>query len=382
MKAFIRISLVVGLTYAAVSFSGQGSAAISVRELRAAVTALVGAQPSVMLTTTFVRDVKQIIGDTTINTELEELLQIGNLQEVVWRLREVGFADRAQQLEKLLATVLQDEEIVTLDTQTRNRGYNLLHVVTFANGMQGAFDHKPYDWMKNDVALYHLDRLIGLDVVPLTASRKFTDVFVDEQLARESEFGALRLYTPVANADEIASLIVTRRKLGIDVSYQKIVQQLDYPRDGYYRIDVDRTYGDYESFVPDIHPKIRTLQFLTSDASLGHAGNYVFPLRGRSLAVNGEYAFKVGTDASAPSIEKAHVAALHEHPQDYFGDADFIARLEKITPKQLEESLFPAFKEDTECIKTGEFSRICTGLQQRIALFVDVVGGKNTTGDN
>ena len=340
MRAYVQIILVVWLTYTPVSF-GKGRVAITASELQAAITALVAAQPSITLSAALLHDIRQIIGDTTRDTEPEALLQEGNLQEVIWHLQDVGFADRALQLEKLLAALLQYEEIVTIDTHGRNRNYNLLHVVTFASGLRGVF--KNGHSASNEGAVYRFDKLIGLHVFPLTVSRLLTSNF-GNTILYIGEPGALQLYMPAAAASEIAELLAAKHDLDTDISYAQIVHMVDHLRNQH---DLDTDVSDtktvqrlyhllnkyyfnsteHKPFVPAVHPKIRTLQFLTRDTDASYPGNYMFPTRGRSFAIDGGYAFKAGT------TENKYVKDFIKHPHNYFSDADFIARLEKNYPR-------------------------------------------------
>ena len=61
-------------------------------------------------------------------------------------------------------------------------------------------------------------------------------------------------------------------------------------------------------------------------------------------------------------------------PQDYFSDADFLARLEKITLDQIEEALRPVLAEHTESSEVDSFKEVCAALKERIELYISVVG--------
>ena len=87
------------------------------------------------------------------------------------------------------------------------------------------------------------------------------------------------------------------------------------------------------------------------------------------------YCAASGGNHFLPIIEKSHVDNLHARPQDYFSDADFLARLEKITLDQIEEALRPILAEHTEASEADRFIKeISAVLKERFDLYISVVG--------
>ena len=136
---FFGIVLLLVVTSSS-GIANAGGNAISGRELQSALFALMSGQHTPSLSPWFKHKIEGIVGGTEIMAELEELLEGGYLQELIWRLQDVGYAGKAASLELLLSDVLEhEEEIISVETQVRSRGYKLLHVVRFANGVQGVF---------------------------------------------------------------------------------------------------------------------------------------------------------------------------------------------------------------------------------------------------
>lgn len=369
---YMRI-IVTTLLLGAFSRYGVGyanSSNISSRELRGAIFALMSGQHTPSLSSQFMRKAREIVGGTEIMVELEKLLEGGNFQEAIWRLQEVDYVDQAARLEQLLTDVLEHENIVDINTQVRSLGYNLLHVVRFTNGVLGVFKHSLIEEnVGREIAAYRFDKLLGLNVFPLTVSRKLDDNDIIRKLdVGIGRIGAMQLFMPrAADANEIAELIAIKRSLsvsedGLAFALARAVSDMhsDYP-----------AKDTYKSFVPLIPKKIRMLKFLTLDNDDIHGGNYMFPMQGRSFAIDGGNAFAVDTH---PDVEKAHIDSLRKHPQDYFSDADFLAELEKITLEQIEATLLPVLAEHTESDDTDMLKEICMSIKERIDLYVSIVG--------
>ena len=85
----------------------------------------------------FVKQIEKIIANKKPSEDYYDPLMGGNLQEIVWRLREHGDTDAADKIEKLLTSALQEEEIVKVEKTTGGKTELLL--LTFKNGMRGVF---------------------------------------------------------------------------------------------------------------------------------------------------------------------------------------------------------------------------------------------------
>ena len=354
------------------SIANASGKAISSRELQGALFALMSGQPTQSLSPQFRHKIEAIVGGTEIMGELAELLEGGYLQEMIWRLHDVGDADKAASLEQLLSDVLEHEEVAGVDTQVRSRGYNLLHVVSFTNGMRGVFKYAPMGdaIFVREEAAYRFDKFLGLNVFPLTVMREIDRT--DKELAKgASGFGAMQLFMPrAADAGEIAELIAIKLTLAISeddlafASAQEIAKKdSDHP-----------AKSNYESFVPPMPKKARTLQFLIRDKDILYEGNYMFPMKGRSFATDGGKAFKIGIKHFPTTVEKFHVDMLRAHPEDYFSDAYFLARLEKITLDQIEEVLHPVLAKHSEPSEADNFKEVYAAMKKRIDLYISVVG--------
>lgn len=372
MRSYLQIGILLMLVSIA---SLCGATAFGVSDVRRAVSMLMSTQSSTELSPTFVQSIMQIISGTEITAELEELLTDGYLQEVIWRLRDIGDVDRAVQLEQELLQVLAHDDIVDIDTQVRSRGHNFLHVVRFANGVRGVLKHGYSERSAGREELaYHFDRLVGLDVFPLTVFRKLEQDLDILQMFEITDkgWGAMQLFMPhAADAAEIAMFIALRRAAVYgDIRAWAFAGVPDELRK-------DKVLGNaYSSFIPPMQPRIGTLKFLIGDADDAHAGNYMFPVRGRSFTVDADFAFERDTLASSPIVDAEHINRLFDNPHEYFTDTDFIARLENLTLEQIEAALQPLIDKYTECTPSGSFAGVCIRLKERIEDFVDIVSGK------
>lgn len=352
----------------------SGIASARGNAIKGAIFALTSSQHTQSLSSSLMSKIKGIVGGTDIMDELEELLEGGYLQEVIWRLQDTGYASKAANLEQLLSDILAYEEIVSIDKQLRSRGYNLLYVVRFANGVQVVLKHARRSVMGSgkEAMAYRFDKLLGLNVFPLTVMKELDRNYVAKEFGvGASGVGAMQLFMPRAvDADEIAGLVALKRNLAVseDKSAFAAVQDI---------AELDSSHpakSNYKPFVPPMPKKVRTLKFLTRDRDASHGGNYMFPLRGRNFTIDGDKAFEIETRYFPPSIERSYVNKLRESPQDYFSDADFLSRLEKITLNQIEEALYPVFAKYTESIEDVWFKEVCASLKERIDLYIRVVG--------
>ena len=298
-------------------FAIQGSAALAAGAVRSApplreeiLAALGGKLRPNQLAAKFANSIAAMLYTTAVD---HELIEMGNLQEIIWQLQETGMPDQAAQLEQLLADTLMTEKIVSLEHI--GQGVAGARLVTFANGLRGVFKASR---ATHEVAMYRLDQLLGTHVFPITVMRTIGD-----------ETGSMQLF--IENAASAADIKEIRRK-----------------EDG----DMLR--------VPS-PAAINTLRLLGYDND-NHGHNYLFPIKGRVIAIDGDYAF---------SHRSRGWQGLWQHFREYLGQSEeeqlkhqpvymeyridpaFISRLEKITPEQIDAVLAPiiALDDDEELQK-------------------------------
>ena len=105
--------------------------------------------------------------NTALADEINELVEVGNLQEIIWRLREEGILDQADQFEKYLSDTLATAEII--GRRDIGVGKNNPQLVEFANGVRGVY--KSGNLRGREIAMYRLDQLIGTNAFPVTVER-------------------------------------------------------------------------------------------------------------------------------------------------------------------------------------------------------------------
>ncbi len=104
-----------------------------------------------------------------VDGDFQAYLEVGNIQEVIWQLRERGLVKHAATLEKLVTDVLQNAEMAVEDKRTFG-GITGARELEFTNGVRAVA--KSWDQAKA-IAMSELDKLIGTNIFPLTVHRKF-----------------------------------------------------------------------------------------------------------------------------------------------------------------------------------------------------------------
>ena len=243
----------------------------------------------------------------TVEVLPHALLEAGNLQEVIWQLQERGLSDRAQALEELLTETLEDGEVVSM--HDIGIGVTGARLVEFSNGLRGVFKNM---YFRSEVAMFELDKLIGLHVFPLTVLRTLHDEQGSMQLYIESSMSATeiqeQLWQEMASAED-------KRQLLLAISPSA---------------------------------KIRTLRLLGLDKDINPA-NRLFPLQGRQIAIDGGYSFY--TPGFGQEIAFRDFRA---DPVSYYTDPDFIEQLKKLTTKQMKwvvEPIRNAWADNSKKIK-------------------------------
>ncbi len=230
----------------------------------------------------------------------KELIQVGNLQEIIWQLQETGMLDQAAKLEQLLADTLTTEKIVSVERTSL--GTSGARLVSFANGLRGVYK---VSHAAHEEAMYRLDKLLGTHVFPITVMRTIGD-----------EIGSMQLF--IENAPSATDIKIMRRKSG----------------DG-------RSVSNSAA--------INTLRLLGHDSDYDNAQNTLFPIKGRAIAIDGGHAFL--PSKGWQGLWKHFREHLGQSDEEQFSDAqvyreyridlDFISRLEKITPEQIEVVIAP-----------------------------------------
>ncbi len=238
----------------------------------------------------FTDKMSAIIDATPIATELSDLVKVGGLQEVVWRLDEGGFATEATAMQELIEDVLTNAKIVSMDDQSLE-GSTGAQLLEFDSGLRGVF--KGY-W-EREVAVYRFDQLIGLNVFPITVPRRM-DGYQGN--------GSVQLFIDGANGDFHRQYASYAKLIGIP--------------------ETDRPYA-----------KNRTFSLLMLDID-SNPSNNLATISGRTMKIDAGQAFsnKYSADEIKENIKNAQ----------YYLDDDFIARLDRITPEQLEAIFQPLFE--------------------------------------
>ncbi len=161
------------------------------------------AQEEVKITDEFLNQIRKIISG--IDDDFEALLKDGNIQEVIWQLRERGLLSQATELEELVTDVLKNGKIV-VNSRRASGGVTGAYELVFANGMRAIAKH----WHQaGAIAMSELDRLIGTNVFPLTVHRKIGHVqhySVQLFVERAKHYGELN-----EHSDKLYSLAETKR---------------------------------------------------------------------------------------------------------------------------------------------------------------------------
>lgn len=253
------------------------------------------------------------------STQVYSYLKSGNLQEIVWKLRSIGKAKKADRLEELLASVLKEGEIVRVERASGGRTGAL--ILTFKNGMRGVFKHRAEVW--EGVAMHRLDKLLGSDSFPITVVRE-----VELRKGSIDLVGDLDLHDPVVRLKGSVQLLIEN---GIEMAV------------------ADEIYGGAAAVINSmgIPRRIRTLALIANDGDMG-SHNVLLPARGRMLAIDGGQGFGVYRYGGDITDWSNFIHKHYTHP-------DFINRLQNIDDADLEHVVEPLFnffhKEELEIFK-------------------------------
>lgn len=105
----------------------------------------------------FLAEMQMITENTPFARQLQEFIDVGNLQEVVWFLDEVGFTDASIAFEKLLSRELKNGKIEQLLSS---------NVVKFKSGIVGFLKGNDREFLT-----YKIDNLLKTKTFPLTIQR-------------------------------------------------------------------------------------------------------------------------------------------------------------------------------------------------------------------
>ena len=264
------------------------------------------------LSPSLLREIQRISGNV-LGNELEELLAVSNLQEIVWRLKEHGAANRAAELQALLLDRLDNGAV--RDMYDTRRGI----LVELDDGLLALFktiDGQFEGSFRREVLLYRMDNLIGTHVVPMTTARTL-----------DGEEGSLQLFVEHSLlAYDIVAVML--KQLGIEYD------MYDYLLSEYPFLSV--------AFAPPISPAVRTLRLLSLEYTPTDTINYRIPYHGRQIATGGELAF-----SSDDSRVEEHIRHLREHPEAYLLDPNITANIETKLENFILSSLFDTKKEDS-----------------------------------
>ena len=240
-----------------------------------------------------VEKIRAVSGDV-LGDELEELLEVSNVQEIIWRLQEQGAVDRAAALQALLQHQLEHSAVRSV--RNLSDGLSGARLIELDDGLRAVFKtvDNDKDAFGRELLLYRFDNLIGTHVVPLTTIRTLA-----------GEKGSLQLY--VENSLSALDILVTkRRQLGLSWGAQ------------YSHVLFNR------AITPPASPAVKTLRLLSLDTDNDNPGNYLLLSRGRQIAIDGGRTFTANTEQVAENIRH-----LQEHPEEYLLDEHLVANMEK-----------------------------------------------------
>ena len=234
-------------------------------------------------------NIVSIVANTPISKEVDELLEVGNIQEIIWRLREENFSDQAMALEKFIAHKLETDEIVKIIEM--DMGATKPQLIELRSGLRGVLKTSGY---AKEVALFNLDKLIGTNVYPTTILRTVDGEQRSVQLFIENSWHAYKVATELAeNGDNVSK------------------------------------------HAPPMPKDIKTLRLLGGDWD-ANAGSWLYPAKGRTVAVDGGEAFKFNKTETEDKWR-----FFHKNKEDFLTSEEFVARLEAITAEQIREVVKP-----------------------------------------
>lgn len=253
----------------------------------------------------FFDEMQMIIDNTPFARQLQEFIDVGNLQEVVWYLDEAGFSEASIAFEKLLIRELMDGKIVERFLSD--------NVVKFSSGVVGFFKRNDREFLS-----YKIDNLLRTKAFPLTVQRDL-ERGVDSKSVIER--GSLQLVV------ENPSSMLDRQALGRKYhAYQRFIDAPSYPHKGQYledEVDLQR---------------IKTLRLFTLDMdNVGAPQNRITPLKGRTFKIDGE-----GSDLGGFSFNQSKdywLKELYEKPTTFYRTPEFIEHLQSISRSEIEETV-------------------------------------------
>ena len=240
-----------------------------------------------------VEKIRAVSGDV-LGDELEELLEMSNVQEIIWRLQEQGAVDRAAALQALLQHQLEHSAVRSV--RNLRGGVSGARLIELDDGLRAVLKtvDNDKDAFGRELQLYRFDNLTGTHVVPLTTTR-----------ALAGEKGSVQLY--VENSLSAFDILVAKRQqLGLSINVQ------------YSHVLFNR------AITPPASPAVKTLRLLSLDTDNDNPGNYLLLSRGRQIAIDGGRAFTANTEQVAENIRH-----LQEHPEEYLLDEHLVANMEK-----------------------------------------------------
>lgn len=252
----------------------------------------------------FLNEMQMIINDTPFARQLQEFIDAGNLQEVVWYLDEAGLTEASIGFEKLLSHELRNGKIEQLLSN---------NVVKFRSGVLGFFKRNDQEFLS-----YKIDKLLKTKTFPLTVRRGLERVIDDKSVI---ESGSIQLVV------ENPSSMLDRQALGRKYhAYQRFIDAPSYPHKGQYledKIDLQR---------------IKTLRLFTLDIdNYGAPQNRITPLRGRTFKIDGG-----GSDLNSFSTNQSKhywLKELSEKPTTFYRTPEFIEHLRGISRLEIEQTV-------------------------------------------
>ena len=205
------------------------------------------------------------------------------------------------------------------------KGSNNSRLVEFRSGLRGVL--KTDIGYAKEEALFNFDKLIGTNVFPTTVLRTVDGKQGSVQLFMENSL----------NAYEVG---------------QRVAQNTD----------------DIRKHIPLPPKSIRTLRLLGGDWD-ANAGSWLYPPKGRTVAVDGGEAF---------NFQKFETERLQEgfrsDQSGFLLSEDFISRLEKITDAQIREAIKPLSD------RWADNPKQIIDLQEKLDVFADIDPSGNPFG--
>lgn len=117
----------------ATAFSGARTAGHSVRSVLEGA----GLSRKIELSSQIKSEIERIMSGAGLGEVGEELLRLGNLQEIIWQLQEMGAEQQSEDLTLLVRDMLENAEII--DMEDIGVGVSGAQLIKFANGLRGVF---------------------------------------------------------------------------------------------------------------------------------------------------------------------------------------------------------------------------------------------------